>query len=235
MSESYFISFEKESQKEPPPPTHTPHPTHTHTPVSPSDTRGVLNLNMQKCCCWGRALPRQLQQNTLIYRELNMPGQDPPPPQKKSSVILDWLHMLFWDGVGKERGHRHVVKSKICKLIIVVIMVTVITSVIDVQFTVYFKVHLKSFQSKVNMIVTVVSNTIKCFFFCFPGNSRPHARAPTWKAQKQHSPIHPLIHPLIPSHTNTSHGKSPASRPEVMKESAVTRTLAHIPHFVSYV
>lgn len=81
-------------------------------------------------------------------------------------------------------------------------MVTVITSVIFVQFTVYFKVHLKSFQSKVNMIVTVVSNTIKCFFFCFPGNSRTHARAPTWKAQKRHSPIHPLIH-SSPSHTNT--------------------------------
>lgn len=31
-------------------------------------------------------------------------------------------------------------------------------------------------------------------FFCFPGNSRPHAHAPTWKAQKQHSSTHPLIH-----------------------------------------
>lgn len=105
--------------------------------------------------------------------------------------------MLFRDGVGKERGHRHVVKSKICKLIIVVIMVTVITSVIDVQFTVYFKVHLKSFQSKVNMIVTVVSNTIKCFFFV------SQATADRTLAH-QHGKHRNNTHPFIPSFIHSS-------------------------------
>lgn len=67
----------------------------------------------------------------------------------------------------KEANTHKVVKSNICKLIISVISITVITSChVSDRFTFYFQVRLKSFQSKVNMIVIVVSNTIKCFC-CF--------------------------------------------------------------------
>lgn len=133
---------------------------------------------------------------------------------------------------GKKRGQRHRFKSKICKLIIVVIMVTVITSVIFVQFTVYFKVHLKSFQSKVNMIVTVVSNTIKCFFFV---SQETAALTLAHQHGKHRNDTHPFIPSFIQHPHTQTHGKSPASKPEVMKKSAVTRTLAHIPHFVPHV
>lgn len=83
-----------------------------------------------------------------------------------------------------------------------------------------FQVHLKSFQSKVNMIVTVVSNTIKCFFL-FCQTTITHTLSHT-HGEKKETVFHSLIHPVIqspPPHTHThtaSRAKAPARRHEVM-------------------
>lgn len=80
-----------------------------------------LNGSMERCCCRGRASPRQLWCGRShlwvtkhIYRQsAERAGSGP------TSVLLDELHILFWSRClsGKKRGQRHFLKVRFVSLL----------------------------------------------------------------------------------------------------------------------